>query len=142
MRSALGASRARIARAFLAESLPSWPPFPDTNAALERLARSGVRLGILSNVDDDLRARNPRPPQSVFDAKRRELNLDKPLPVRYGIWLKEVVTGNFGYSYRTGQAVIKRIGERVPATVELMGAALIFSTRSSRPSAWSCSCSA
>jgi 2-haloalkanoic acid dehalogenase type II len=41
---------------FLAESLPSWTPFPDTNAALERLARAGCRLGILSNVDDDLLA--------------------------------------------------------------------------------------
>jgi len=40
--------------AFLPESLASWRPFPDTNAALERLARSGLELGILSNVDDDL----------------------------------------------------------------------------------------
>ena len=40
--------------AFLAESMPSWKPFPDTNAALERLRDAGYRLGILSNVDDDL----------------------------------------------------------------------------------------
>jgi 2-haloacid dehalogenase/putative hydrolase of the HAD superfamily len=39
---------------FLAESLPSWRPFSDTNPALERLARAGFQLGILSNVDDDL----------------------------------------------------------------------------------------
>jgi 2-haloalkanoic acid dehalogenase type II len=39
---------------FLAESLPSWKPFADTNAALERLHDAGYRLGILSNVDDDL----------------------------------------------------------------------------------------
>jgi 2-haloacid dehalogenase/putative hydrolase of the HAD superfamily len=38
---------------FLADSLPSWQPFPDTNAALERLAAVS-RLGILSNIDDDL----------------------------------------------------------------------------------------
>ena len=41
---------------FLADSLPSWPPFPDTNAALRRLADAGYRLAILSNVDDDLLA--------------------------------------------------------------------------------------
>ncbi|HLZ71421.1 MAG TPA: HAD-IA family hydrolase [Dehalococcoidia bacterium] len=41
---------------FLAESLPRWPVFPDTNPALERLAAAGCRLGILSNVDDDLLA--------------------------------------------------------------------------------------
>lgn len=40
---------------FLSESLPHWNPFPDTNAALERLA-SRYQLGILSNVDDDLLA--------------------------------------------------------------------------------------
>ncbi|HKA62911.1 MAG TPA: HAD-IA family hydrolase [Methylomirabilota bacterium] len=39
---------------FLPDSLPFWIPFPDTNAALERLFKAGYRLGILSNVDDDL----------------------------------------------------------------------------------------
>lgn len=38
---------------FLPESLPEWPPFPDTNPALERISGS-YRLGILSNVDSDL----------------------------------------------------------------------------------------
>ena len=39
---------------FLADSLPDWLPFDDTNAALERLRAAGIGLGILSNVDDDL----------------------------------------------------------------------------------------
>lgn len=47
---ALDAGRA----GFLAESVAEWPPFPDTNPALERLAAAGCRLGILSNVDDEL----------------------------------------------------------------------------------------
>ena len=38
---------------FLAASLPGWQPFSDTNPALERLARR-FRLGILSNIDDEL----------------------------------------------------------------------------------------
>ena len=37
----------------LADQLPTWDPFPDTNAALERLAAE-YTLGILSNVDNDL----------------------------------------------------------------------------------------
>jgi len=41
---------------FLAASLTEWPPFPDTNPALEALAAKGVALGMLSNVDDDLLA--------------------------------------------------------------------------------------
>lgn len=41
---------------FLAESLPSWQPFADTNPALERLVAADCKLGILSNIDDDLLA--------------------------------------------------------------------------------------
>src|SRR5205085_10804825 len=40
---------------FLVESLPHWQPFADTNPPLERLVKR-YRLGILSNVDDDLLA--------------------------------------------------------------------------------------
>lgn len=51
---ALGWPLAREDAGFLADSLPSWPPFADTNIALKRLAAAGCRLGILSNIDDDL----------------------------------------------------------------------------------------
>ncbi|MEA2237196.1 MAG: putative hydrolase of the superfamily [Thermoanaerobaculia bacterium] len=51
---ALGWPLAHEDAAFLADSLPSWKPFPDTNPALERLVAAGCRLGILSNIDDDL----------------------------------------------------------------------------------------
>ena len=40
---------------FLADALPRLTPFPDTNPALERLARK-YTLGILSNVDNNLLA--------------------------------------------------------------------------------------
>lgn len=39
---------------FLPKSLPQWPPFLDTNPALARLKAAGLKLGVLSNVDDDL----------------------------------------------------------------------------------------
>jgi 2-haloalkanoic acid dehalogenase type II len=39
-----------------AASLPTWPPFADTNAALKRLQAAGYQLAILSNVDNDLLA--------------------------------------------------------------------------------------
>ena len=38
----------------LAESLPSWAPFPEVPLALAELRRRGWRLGILSNTDPDL----------------------------------------------------------------------------------------
>jgi 2-haloalkanoic acid dehalogenase type II len=47
-------------KTFLPKSLPQWKPFLDTNRALERLKRAGCKLGILSNVDDDLLAETRR----------------------------------------------------------------------------------
>ena len=41
---------------FLADSLPRWQAFAETGSALTALRRAGMRLGILSNVDDDLLA--------------------------------------------------------------------------------------
>lgn len=59
----LGAERA----SFLADSLPDWRPFADTNPALERLVARGYRLGILSNVDNDLLAATCRHFSVRFD---------------------------------------------------------------------------
>jgi len=53
---ALAPERAR----FLADSVPDWVPFPDTNPALDRLHAAGYTLGILSNIDDDLLAATRR----------------------------------------------------------------------------------
>lgn len=41
-------------RAALADSLPSWPPFPEVPAALEELRARGWKIAILSNTDPDL----------------------------------------------------------------------------------------
>ena len=45
---------------FLPDSLPGWPVFDDTRAGLRRLVEAGYRLGILSNVDEDLLAATRR----------------------------------------------------------------------------------
>ena len=37
----------------LAESLPSWAPFPEVSGSLEELRSRGWQLGVLSNTDDD-----------------------------------------------------------------------------------------
>lgn len=52
---------------FLVDSLPRWKPFGDTNSALERLHAAGIRLGILSNVDDDLIAETRKHFTVTFD---------------------------------------------------------------------------
>jgi 2-haloacid dehalogenase len=47
-------------RSALADSLPSWPAFPEVPGALERLRGAGWRLAILSNTDPDLLAASIR----------------------------------------------------------------------------------
>lgn len=42
-------------------------------------------------------------------ALEANLGLDQPLPVRYVLWLKELLTGDLGLSYRTGQPVLGMI---------------------------------
>ncbi|PYM28634.1 MAG: haloacid dehalogenase type II [Candidatus Rokuibacteriota bacterium] len=71
--------------AFLAESLPSWPPFADTNAALQRLAGAGYRLAILSNVDDDLLAgtRKHLGVSFEFVVTAEQVGSYKPAPVHF-----------------------------------------------------------
>jgi 2-haloalkanoic acid dehalogenase type II len=68
--------------AFLPQSLPSWQPFPDTNDALERLRDAGHRLGILSNVDDDLLAATRRHFTVDFDPiiTAQQVRSYKPAP--------------------------------------------------------------
>lgn len=41
-------------RAALADSLPSWPPFPEVPGALAGIRERGWRIAILSNTDPDL----------------------------------------------------------------------------------------
>jgi peptide/nickel transport system permease protein len=49
----------------------------------------------------------------------REFGLDKPLPVQYVLWLGNMLQGNFGWSFRTGQPVAALITSRLPLTIEL-----------------------
>jgi 2-haloacid dehalogenase/putative hydrolase of the HAD superfamily len=67
---------------FLPASLRDWTPFPDTNPALERLKRAGYRLGILSNVDDDLLAATLRHFTVAFDVivTAQQVRSYKPAP--------------------------------------------------------------
>ena len=67
---------------FLPESLPAWPPFPDTTAALRRLKDAGYRLAILSNVDDDLLASTRKHLAVDFDfaVTAQQVGSYKPAP--------------------------------------------------------------
>jgi len=60
-------------------------------------------------------------------ALTERMGLDKPVMVRYGVWLSDAIQGDFGDSLTSGQPVVKRVTERLPNTIELTLYTLIFS---------------
>lgn len=56
------------------------------------------------------------------DAMRREMGLDQPIPVQYLLWLSHILTGDFGRSIGSGDAVLPLILERflVSATIVVL----------------------
>lgn len=51
---------------------------------------------------------------------RTKYGLDRPLPVQLGVYLKQVASGDLGYSYFFNLPVTGLIGERLPATLLLV----------------------
>ncbi len=54
----------------------------------------------------------------------KELNLDKPVVVQYGIFLKGLVSGDWGTSIFNGRSVLENLKNRYPATLLLACAAM------------------
>ena len=55
------------------------------------------------------------------------LGLDRPLPVQYGIYVRNIALGDFGNSILTRRPVAEHIRERLPATIELGLVAMLLS---------------
>ena len=53
-------------------------------------------------------------------ALRHEMGLDQPIWWRYLGWLGNVLEGDFGRSFRTGQTVLQAVAERLPVSFELI----------------------
>ena len=64
---------------------------------------------------------------AVCDRFIKEKGLDKPILTQFGIYIKEVASGDFGQSIRYGLPVTRLLAERLPTTVELSFCALIIS---------------
>lgn len=73
---------------------------------------------------------NPHDPQTAnpeaLEALRRAYGLDRPMPVQYFVWLKGVISGDWGYSFRYHQPVLELLLERLPTTISLTGSALLI----------------
>lgn len=64
--------------------------------------------------------------QSTYDMVFRQLGLDKPLPVQFWLYLKAMVSGDFGNALFTGHRVAADLARVFPATIELATFAILI----------------
>ena len=64
--------------------------------------------------------------EEEFAAMREALGLDKPLPVQFVLFLGNALQGDFGNSYQWQAPAMALLVERLPATLELALAGLVF----------------
>jgi len=58
-------------------------------------------------------------------ATRRDLGLDRPIPVQYGLWLGRLLRADLGTSLKDRQPVWDKIKARLPVTLTLNGLAVL-----------------
>ena len=107
------------------------------NFLISRLVQSLVLFVLVSMIGFAVLHLAPGGPLSRFalvpglsqaDIARigHEMGLDRPLPVQYWEWLSRLLVGDWGQSFRDSQPVLAVIGSRLPATLELMIAAILI----------------
>ncbi len=57
--------------------------------------------------------------KDIIEQTKKLYGLDKPIYVRYWIWLRQIATLDFGRSYKDHRPVINKIAERLPVTLSL-----------------------
>lgn len=70
--------------------------------------------------------KNPLIPAATLEVKARAMGLTDPIYVQYINWLKEVISGNLGYSMITYEPVSGMILSHIGPTLLLMGVSLIL----------------
>ena len=71
----------------------------------------------LLGPDDELRE---------YEILKKRMGLDKPLYVQYGLFLSRAVRADFGESHIMGRSARQLLIERLPATLQLAGAAFVL----------------
>src|SRR3989449_6635580 len=69
---------------------------------------------------------NPNVPPEVRMNLRAKFGLDDPLPVRYVRWMVSMVRGDWGFSFVSRVDVDTLILQRLPATLAVLGSALVL----------------
>ena len=90
---------------------------------------SGLCFGLMHLAPGGPLARlqeNPRARPEDIEMLKKNLGLDKPLPVQYARWAGRMLHGDLGTSYTTGEPVLAMIKQRIPPTMKLMLTAFVL----------------
>jgi len=63
--------------------------------------------------------------REALDVLRRQMGLDRPILVRYLLWMGRVVQGDLGRSVRDGRSVALTLAQKIPVTAELAVTSLL-----------------
>lgn len=69
-----------------------------------------------------------RATDELCDAYEKRFGLDRSIPVQFGIYMNDMLHGDFGRSFRYGRPVVELMIERLPVTLELTVAALALAS--------------
>lgn len=78
---------------------------------------------LTASIDPDQLGRMTEEQKAVA---RHELGLDQPIPVRYAVWLGDILQGDLGYSIVNRRDVGDDLGQRLGPTLLLMGTAALM----------------
>lgn len=103
---------------------------------LRRLAGSAAVLLGLSVITFALARLVPSNPAAIYIGPKarpeeiarvtQQLGLDRPLPIQYLTYMRDMLTGDWGTSIGTKRPVLEEILNRLPATIELIVAAMVL----------------
>ena len=85
-------------------------------------------IGRVVPVDPVLAVVGDRASQSTYDRVYAELGLDRPLYEQFWIYLRGVLSGDFGESVLTGRPILEDIARVFPATLELATVGIVIGT--------------
>jgi peptide/nickel transport system permease protein len=68
----------------------------------------------------------PEGTKADYEQLKKNLGLDKPLPLQYWLFVKNLARGDFGKSWMTGRPARDMLLDRLPATLQLAGAAILL----------------
>jgi len=86
-----------------------------------------VFLSVQLTGDPALYLLGPESTDADYEQLKKNMGLDKPLVVQYGLFLSKVVRLDFGDSHISKLPASKELFERFPATLQLAGAAFLLS---------------